>query len=223
MAPGGIRVVRVLPGAWYRVVPIMIGRLAGKIVAEDPNGPLVLDVNGVGYELQVPLGAVGRAEQLPEQRIVLFVHTNLRQDALELFGFASPAEREIFRLLIGVQKVGPKIALGLLSALPPTELAQAVNEGDVARLSRVPGIGKKTAERLVLELREKMPGGRLPEAAARVAPEGQAERLVGALTNMGYRAAEAERAVESLGDRVNSEALPSLLRAALSALTQRRS
>jgi Holliday junction DNA helicase RuvA len=201
----------------------MIGRLAGKVVVEEPSGALVLDVNGVGYELLAPVGALGRAEQLPDQRVVLLVHTNLRQDALELFGFASLAEREIFRLLIGVQKVGPKIALGLLSALPPEDLARAVHDGDIARLSKIPGIGKKTAERLVLELREKMPGGRLPEAPARASSGGQAERLIGALTNMGYRAAEAERAVESLGDRVAAEPLPALLRAALAVLTQRRS
>ena len=200
----------------------MIGRLAGRVVVEEPSGAIILDVGGVGYELLAPLGALGRAEQLPEERIVLFVHTNLRQDALELFGFASLAEREVFRLLIGVQKVGPKIALGLLSALPPAELASAVNDGDVARLSRVPGIGKKTAERLVLELREKMPGGRLPEANSTPSRDGHAQRLIGALTNMGYRPAEAERAVESLGDRVSAEPLPSLLRAALAVLTQRR-
>jgi Holliday junction DNA helicase RuvA len=201
----------------------MIGRLAGKVIAEEPSGALILDVNGVGYELLAPLGAVGRAEQLGDQRVALFVHTNLRQDALELFGFASLAEREVFRLLIGVQKVGPKIALGLLSALPPEELAHAVQEGDVIRLSRVPGIGKKTAERLVLELKEKMPGGRLPEARPAPTQDGQTERLIGALTNMGYRTAEAERAVESLGDRLTTEPLPSLLRAALAALTSRRS
>ena len=200
----------------------VIGRLAGRVVVEEPSGAIILDVGGVGYELLAPLGALGRAEQLPEERIVLFVHTNLRQDALELFGFASLAEREVFRLLIGVQKVGPKIALGLLSALPPAELASAVNDGDVARLSRVPGIGKKTAERLVLELREKMPGGRLPEVNPKRSRDGHTQRLVGALTNMGYRPAEAERAVDSLGDRVSAEPLPALLRAALAVLTQRR-
>jgi Holliday junction DNA helicase RuvA len=200
----------------------VIGRLAGRVVVEEPSGAIILDVGGVGYELLAPLGALGRAEQLSDERIVLFVHTNLRQDALELFGFASLAEREIFRLLIGVQKVGPKIALGLLSALPPAELASAVNEGDVARLSRVPGIGKKTAERLVLELREKMPGGRLPEVNPTPSRDGHAQRLIAALTNMGYRPAEAERAVESLGDQVSAEPLPSLLRAALAVLTQRR-
>ena len=200
----------------------VIGRLAGRLVVEEPSGAIIFDVAGVGYELFAPLGALGRAEQLPDERIVLFVHTNLRQDALELFGFASLAEREIFRLLIGVQKVGPKIALGLLSALPPADLASAVHDGDLARLSRVPGIGKKTAERLVLELREKMPGGRLPEVNASPSRDGHAQQVIGALTNMGYRPAEAERAVESLGDRVSAEPLPSLLRAALAVLTQRR-
>ena len=201
----------------------MIGRLNGKVVSEEADGTVVLDVNGVGYDLTTPLGTLGRAHRDPaDGRTVLLVHTHVREDALELFGFASELERRVFRLLIGVPNVGPKIALGTLSALPPEELAQAVHAGDVARLSRVPGIGKKTAERLILELKGKLSQ---PETARPLRTDptqggDTAARLAGALTNMGYRAAEADRAVKALGDRVASEPLGQLLREALAWLTR---
>ncbi len=198
----------------------MIGRLTGRVVAEDPDGALIVDVNGVGYEVKAPVGTLGRAERAGDAGVVLHVHTHVREDALELFAFASDGERDVFRLLIGVQKIGPKIALGLLSALPPADLAAALAAGDLARLSRVPGIGRKTAERLVLELKDKVTRGRVVGVAA--AGSGQANRLVGALVNMGYRSAEAEQAVSALGDRVRSEPAAELLREALAWLTQRR-
>jgi Holliday junction DNA helicase RuvA len=198
----------------------VIGRLSGKIVADDPGGTLVLDVHGVGYELLAPVGTVGRAQTHGES-LVLFVHTHVREDALDLFGFASELERRVFRLLIEVPNVGPRTALNVLSALPTAELADAVHAGDVARLCRVPGIGKKTAERLVLELKEKLP--KLTERARPAEPARErrddAQRLLGALTNMGYRAAEAERAVKSLGSRVGKEPVADLLRDALAHLT----
>jgi len=204
----------------------MIGRLRGKLVAEDPaSGALLVDVGGVGYELAAPLGTTGRAEQGGAD-VVLHVHTHVREDALDLYGFASETERAVFRLLIGVPNVGPKTALAVLSALPLPDLGRAVRDGDVGRLTRVPGIGKKTAERLVLELKEKLPVVARPGAPSearddREPPEARpkdATRLIGALTNMGYRAAEAERAVSALGKRVGSEPLEDLLRAALAEL-----
>jgi Holliday junction DNA helicase RuvA len=199
----------------------LIGRLCGKILSDEPGGTLVLDVHGVGYELMAPVGTAGRA-QTEGDAIVLWVHTHVREDALDLFGFASELERRVFRMLIEVPNVGPRTALNLLSALPTGELGGAVHAGDVARLCRVPGIGKKTAERLVLELKEKLPKltdrARPAAEPARGRPD-DAQRLAGALTNMGYRAAEAERAVKSLGDRVGREPLAELLREALAHLT----
>lgn len=198
----------------------MIGRLVGKVVAEEPTGALVLDVSGVGYEVMTPVGTRGRAA-LEGDRVVIHVHTHVRQDTLDLFGFAKESDRRVFRLLIEVPNVGPKTALGVLSALPVEELSRSVEAGDVARLTKVPGIGKKTAERLVLELKEKLPklglsaGGR----AERPTPGEDARRLLTALTNMGYRAAEAERAVKSLGERVGRDPLADLLREALAHLT----
>jgi Holliday junction DNA helicase RuvA len=200
----------------------MIGRLRGHVLSEEPGGNVVLDVNGVGYDLVTPLGTVARAKATAgDGTLELHVHTHVRDDAIELFGFASDAERRAFRLMIGVPNVGPRTALNALSALPLEELTGAVQEGDVARLSRIPGIGKKTAERLVLELRGKVPGPGAAAAAAApgTAAEGNRARLVAALTNMGYRASEAERAVRSLEDRIDRESLADLLRKALAKLT----
>src|SRR5579883_3362132 len=130
----------------------MIGRLTGKVVAHEAESAVVLDVGGVGYELAVPLGTLGRAPTDESGRTTLFVHTHLREDALTLFGFASDRERAAFRTLISVSNVGPKIAMAVLSALPAEELAHAIAAKDVARLTSINGVGKKTAERLVLEL-----------------------------------------------------------------------
>jgi Holliday junction DNA helicase RuvA len=152
----------------------------------------------------------------------LYTHTHVREDALELYGFTSLIERDVFRLLLDVPNVGPKTALGVLSSLPPPELARAVEARDIARLSKVSGVGKKTAERLALELREKLPRlGTLQAAAASMgAAHGDAERLTGALTNMGYRPSEAQRAVRVLGDRVGREPLSTLLKDALAELSR---
>jgi Holliday junction DNA helicase RuvA len=199
----------------------MIGKLKGTVVAEDPP-MLTLDVAGVGYELAVPVGTLGRAQK-NEGITDLWVHTVLRTDALELFGFATELDRRVFRQLITVPNVGPRTALGVLSALPVSELVPAIQASDLARLTRVPGIGKKTAERLVLELRGKLPLEDVPApspAARPVAATGDAKtRLLSALTNMGYRPAEAERAVAALGPRVGEAPLSELLREALAVLS----
>jgi holliday junction DNA helicase RuvA len=201
----------------------MIGRLTGTVVVDEPGAPLILDVHGVGYELSTPLGTAGRATSGSDQSVTLFVHTHVREDSLELFGFGSELERRVFRLLISVPNVGPKTALGLLSALPTPELSRAVQEQNVARLTKVPGIGKKTAERLVLELKDKLPRVDGPTTAIAAAPSStkpdDAKRLLGALTSMGYRPAEAERAVTALAERIGQASLSTLLREALALLT----
>jgi Holliday junction DNA helicase RuvA len=205
----------------------MIGRLTGRILAEEPDGAVVVDVGGVGYELLAPLGAVGRAKVEEDGRLTFFVHTHAREDALTLFGFASDADRAAFRMLIGVSNVGPKTGLAVLSALPANDLATAIAAKDVAQLTRIPGIGKKTAERLVLELRDKLTrstsiGRAAPGSLAnqQTTPASPREVLLGALTRMGYRPAEAERAVLGLGPRVATEALPDLVRDALAILAK---
>ena len=201
----------------------MIGRLVGNIVEEGADGTLVLDVRGVGYEVVVPLGTVGRIAGPPDAEVTLFVHTHVREDALLLYGFSSRDERAVFRQLIGISSIGPKIALNILGALPVGELAGAIARAETAKLTKVPGVGKKTAERIVLELKDKLlvqPSPLAAAPAARPSPRGaKAELLQGALTRMGYRPAEAERAVTTLGARVETEPLADLIREALAILS----
>jgi len=187
---------------------------------EEPNGALLLDVGGVGYEVMVPAGALGRTRAQGDE-IELFVHTHVREDALDLFGFGTDSERRVFRLLLTIPNVGPKTAVGILSALSVSDLALAVSAGDLARLAKVPGIGKRTAERLVLELKDKL-AGVSAEAGPAGAPPVSSDargRLLSALTNMGYRAAEAEKAVASLGAKVGEAPLGELLKEALARLS----
>lgn len=196
----------------------MIGWLRGRVVAEEPTGALLLDVRGVGYEVSAPIGTLGKARS-HDGEVELWVHTHVREDALDLFGFSSEADRRVFRLLIGVPNVGPKTALGVLSAIPVDELSRAVLTSDHARLGRVPGIGKKTAERLVLELKEKLPRLEPTQGQEPARNNDSATLLLRALTHMGYRPAEAERAVKALGSRVDSEPMGELLKSALAELT----
>ena len=202
----------------------MIGRLTGKIVAQ-PDGAAVLDVHGVGYELQIPLGTVGRLAPDAEGRVTVHVHTHAREDALTLFGFASEADRLAFRTLIGVSSIGPKTALAVLGSLPADDLARVIATKSLGELTQVPGIGKKTAERMVLELRDKLPQGAaragvVASGGAVASPSSTADLLTSALTRMGYRPAETERTLAALGDRVASAPLPELLREALALLSK---
>lgn len=197
----------------------MIGRLQGRIASDQPDGAMILDVHGVGYELLCAPGAFCRAGIAPDGDVVVHVHTLSRQDTLELFGFPSELERKVFRLLIAVPNVGPRTALAVLASLTPAELRVSVQERDVTRLCRVPGIGKKTAERLVLELQNKLSEVVLAkDQAAAAPPKPSGERLVRALVNLGYRSSDAQRAVDSLGDLVGSRAEAELIREALAFL-----
>ncbi len=202
----------------------MIGRLTGKVVAQDGDGAVVVDVGGVGYEVAVPLGTLGRARTDDGGRVTLWVHTHVREDALALFGFSDEVERAAFRALLGVSNVGPKIAVGVLGALPAAELARAVARQELDAFKGVPGVGKKIAERLLLELRDKLPDAPALGAAAATttdrAPANGDERLRGALTGMGFRPAEADRAIAALGARPQGAPLEELLREALALLAK---
>ena len=208
----------------------MIGRLTGRVTQED-DGNVVVDVQGVGYELVVPLGTVGRASADAEGRSTLFVHTHVREDVLSLFGFATEGDRLAFRTLIGVSSVGPKTAIQVLSALPAHDLGQAIARKELTKLTSIPGIGKKTAERLLLELKDKVPilqaGGPARSTASgagtapiTVASSSTGDLLARALVNMGYRQGEADRAIEQLGGKVGELPLPELLKEALAALSK---
>jgi Holliday junction DNA helicase RuvA len=214
----------------------MIGRLTGHVTHED-EGAIVLDVHGVGYEVTVPLGTIERAQANQagkadhvgaDGRVTLFVHTHVRQDTFSLFGFASDADRLAFRTLIGISSVGPKTAIAVLSALPAPDLGQAIARKELRKLTSIPGIGKKTAERLLLELNGKLPI--LPTAgqrthftqapAASSQPTNASDLLARALLNMGYRQAEVDRATLQLGAKVGELGLPDLLKEALAVLSK---
>lgn len=185
------------------------------------DGVCVIDVSGVGYEVHIPLGTVGRLPQPPE-RATLHVHTQLREDALTLFGFATLEDRAAFRTVISVAGIGPKLALSILSAMSAAELADAINRGDRNRFKGVSGVGKKLVERLVLELKDKLAtagGVVLPAAPIRVAPAasyaGPLGTVHGALMQMGFKAGEAELAVQHIQATAEGKSAEALLREAL--------
>lgn len=174
----------------------MIARLAGQVIELDEHN-VVVDVGGVGYELTLTTAARAVAA-IVGARVELFTHLVVREDAHLLFGFASQSERDLFRALIRVNGVGPRLALALLSSLPAAELVRAVAAEDVASLTRVPGVGRKTAERLVVELRDTLARLALPSAPAVRRHDGVSGDAEQALVALGYRLPEAARAVAAV-------------------------
>ncbi len=177
----------------------MIALLRGRVVDKQPNR-LIVDVQGVGYEVHVPLSTYYEVGDEGAD-VSLRVHTHVREDALLLFGFLTPFEQQVFERLIAISGIGPKLAIAVLSGIDPRELVTAVQRGDVARLTAIPGIGKKTAERIVLELRDRLQQlMTVPQMGTAAAPEpGDRLRddLVSALVNLGYHRPQAEKTVES--------------------------
>ena len=194
----------------------MIARLAGT-VAEKGDGHAVVDVGGVGYRVYLSQASLARLPPAGE-RVALRTYTHVREDALELFGFATEEEEAVFRELIGVKNVGPRAAQNILSGIEARELAAAVAQGDVARLTRVPGVGKKTAERLVVELKEKLLALARAAAPAPLPAGSVEEQLQQALVGLGYRPQQAEGAVAALRERMDGRGLDDLLREALKLL-----
>lgn len=188
----------------------MIGRISGLLAEKAP--PLVLvDVQGVGYELDVPMSTFCNLPALGE-RVTLLTHFVVREDAQQLFGFLTAAERGAFRELVRISGVGPRTALGILSGLSVAELSQAVSRQDAARLVKVPGIGKKTAERLLLELKGRL-GPDIGAPAASVVSDAQAD-IVQALLALGYNEREAQAALKALpADVTVSEGIKLALKA----------
>ena len=173
----------------------MIGLVRGEVVVRRPDH-VVVDVGGVGYRLAVSAETLSKVPAVGKE-VILHAHLIVRDDALLLYGFASEQERDLFLLLIGVQGVGPKMALAVLSGGPPRELLSAVAGGDVARLQAVPGIGKRTAERIVVELREKV-GAAPPASPLAVAVSEDPRRLAhDGLIGLGFSAQEAESLLAS--------------------------
>jgi Holliday junction DNA helicase RuvA len=174
----------------------VIAHLRGRIFTRHPSR-VVVDVNGVGYDVFVPLSTYyGLGDTGAE--VSLKIHTHVREDALTLYGFATALEQELFERLISVSGIGPKVALSVLSGIEPNELIRAVELKDVTRLTSIPGVGKKTAERIVLELTGRLPLSRVGAAAADEMPSGPAgvrDDVLSALVNLGYHRPLAEKAV----------------------------
>jgi holliday junction DNA helicase RuvA len=187
----------------------MIAYLRGRLLEKRPNHVL-LDVNGVGYGVQIPVSTFS-ALPASGQEARLFIHTHVREDALALYGFSTEREKGLFERLIGVSGIGPRLAVTVLSGLPVDELTAAIRRGEVARLIRIPGVGRKTGERIILELREKL-GGLETETAA---PGGVDEEVISALLNLGCSRPNAEAAVEKARRDGAAETFEPLFRAAL--------
>jgi Holliday junction DNA helicase RuvA len=175
----------------------VIAYLRGRILEKQPNR-IAVDVNGVGYDVSVPLSTFyGLGE--PGGEITLRIHTHVREDALALYGFATRLEQDLFERLIGVSGIGPKLALAVLSGIEPPELIRAIQLGDIARLTAIPGVGKKTSERIVLELKDRLPRAAAAAAPAETPGDSSALRddVLSALMNLGYHRPLAEKAVDS--------------------------
>lgn len=199
----------------------MIGYLQGTLLRADPER-LLLDVHGVGYEVNVPLSTWYEIEKRRDEPVRLFIHTHLREDGIALFGFWTEREKALFEKLIGVNGIGPRLARVILSGMAPDDLLGAIARGDLGRLATIPGVGKKTAERMVLELREKMRelAAGLPEEGEAAAAAPADQDVVSALVNLGYKASLAERAVAEVRREKPDAAFNDLLRASLNRLSR---
>jgi Holliday junction DNA helicase RuvA len=173
----------------------VIAHLRGRLLDKQPNR-IIVDVNGVGYDLHVPLSTFYNLGE-PGADVALRVHTHVREDALALYGFGTRLEQDLFERLIAISGIGPKLALAVLSGLEPAELMRAIERGDIARLTGIPGVGKKTSERIVLELKDRLPrvvSTAAIDAVAAAAPSVR-DDVLSALLNLGYHRPLAEKAV----------------------------
>jgi Holliday junction DNA helicase RuvA len=198
----------------------VIAFLRGRLLEKHPNR-VVVEVNGVGYDVQVPVSSFyGLGEAGSD--VALRIHTHVREDAIALFGFGSALELQLFERLIAVSGIGPKVALAVLSGIEPPELVQAVQRGDVPRLTAIPGIGKKTAERIVLELKDRLQTMAVPGAAPGrpAAPVPLRDDLLSALLNLGYHRPAAEKAVDRSLRADAAASFESALRTALKELAR---
>jgi len=195
----------------------MIARLAGTLADKTP-GRIIVDVQGVGYDVQVPLSTFYVLAE-PGTSVSLRVHTHVREDVIALYGFATGLEQDLFERLISISGIGPKLALAVLSGMEPPDLVRAIKGQDVARLTSIPGVGKKTAERIGLELKDRLPQSlqAAADATKPAKPEDQLRAdLLSALLNLGYQRTPAEKAIEKVlkdaPDARFDEALRAVLR-----------
>jgi holliday junction DNA helicase RuvA len=196
----------------------MIGQLRGRLAEKRPNQVLV-DVGGVGYLVQVPLSTYAALGELHTE-VTLLVHTHVREDALALYGFVSAREKHFFELLLSASGVGPTLALKILSGMSVEELIPAIRGSDLVRLTKIPGVGRKTAERMVVELKDRLEAVAIEaEKPAAASPAGVEADAISALVNLGYNGRTAEDAVGEARRTAGTANLEKLLRAALQSLT----
>ena len=196
----------------------MIGLLRGRLLEKRPN-QVILDVGGVGYLVAVPLSTFAALGELHAE-VTLLVHTHVREDTLALYGFLSAREKHLFELLLGASGVGPTLALKILSGMNVDELVPAIRTGDLARLTKIPGVGRKTAERMVVELKDKLEAvAAEAEKPAVASPAGVEVDVRSALINLGYDERTAEAAVKEAKSQAGAASFEKLLRASLTAVS----
>jgi Holliday junction DNA helicase RuvA len=191
----------------------MIAQLRGTLGDKRPNQVLV-DVGGVGYLVHIPLSTFYALGDL-HSNVTLLIHTQVREDAISLYGFLSAREKHLFELLISASGVGPVLALKILSGMSVDDLVPAVRSGDLARLTRIPGVGRKTAERMIVELRDKLAAMEIPGQVTSSPTTGSENEVVFALTNLGYDQSIAEKAVEAVQRNGKANEFEPLFRASL--------
>ncbi|GAK57235.1 holliday junction ATP-dependent DNA helicase ruvA [Candidatus Vecturithrix granuli] len=196
----------------------MIARLTGKLAAKAPE-EIILDVGGVGYQVFIPLSTF---YELPERGevLTLHIHTAFRENALELYGFLTLKEKAMFRMLLGVSKIGPKLAQNILSGISADDLTTAIISGNILKLNSIPGIGKKTSERMILELKDKVPKAQAAEQETVTAPADIFDDALSALLNLGYKRPESERTVKRALHEIGRDGqLEDIIRLSLKYLT----
>ena len=198
----------------------MIAHLKGKLIHKSPV-EISIDVNGIGYQVFVPLSTFYALPELGDE-VFLSVHTHMREESLKLFGFYTSNEKKIFEKLITINKVGPKLALTILSGMSPAELFSTIKSNDIGRLSAIPGIGRKTAERLILEMRDKMDGPSLEFAKIKdsTSQNGLFDDALSALVNLGYKKSQAENTLKKVWGKGETESsIESLIKKSLNLLS----
>ena len=196
----------------------MIAHIRGRLLSKHPNQAIV-EAAGVGYDVTISVSTFSDLPA-PGGEVALHIHTHVREDALALYGFLRQSEKQIFEKLIGVSGIGPKLAITILSGMPADEMAGAIRGNDVAKLTRIPGIGRKTAERMVLELRDKLPKEAFGEPAALPAITPVEEDVLSALMNLGYQRAAAERALTSVSRNGKAVSFEVMFRESLAMLSK---
>jgi Holliday junction DNA helicase RuvA len=192
----------------------MIGYLTGKIISSKPT-QILLDVNGVGYSVNISINTFEKISE--KESVSLFIFTNVKEDSITLFGFYTQSEKDMFELLISVSGIGPKVSMGILSGIVVDDLKEAISNGNISRLIAIPGIGRKTAERIVLELRNKVDS---VKADGEVKVSSAKEEAVAALSTLGYQRQISEKVIRDLVSENPNYTLEELIRKALAGLNK---